>query len=124
MKMRQYFVLHTIIFVAVGLVVVAMPTLMADLTGEMLTEPEGVQLSRLLGITVFCLAVLTWFTREMKPSKALTGILLALALWHGLDAANMFYGVISHGKTGLAWAFPIIHAVVALGFVAYLPRKK
>jgi hypothetical protein len=123
MKLRNYFTLHTIIFVIVGVTVIFMPTLMADLTGELLTEPEGIQLSRLRGITVLCLAVLTWMTRDLKPSVALTGIVLALALWHGLDSLNMIFGIIEHDKAGIAWMFPVIHGLVALGFVSYLPRK-
>jgi len=121
MNVRTYFILHTVIFVAIGLGIVAMPTLMADITGAALSEPEGIQLSRLLGITVASLGILTWVTRDLGPSKYLAGVVATLAIWHGMDAANMFFGILQHGKTGLAWAFPVIHSLVSIGFLAFLP---
>lgn len=124
MQLRTYFTIHTVLFVLIGLFVIIMPTFLADMSGTALTEPEGIQLGRLLGISVLSLAVLTWFTRDMQPSKALMGIVLALAMWHGLDALNMIVGILQEEKSVLAWMFPVTHGLISLGFFAFLPGSK
>ena len=124
MKLRKFFILHTAVEVTIGLVIIAIPTLLSSITGATLTEPEGIQFARLLGITVLSLGVLTWFTRNLKPSAALKGVLISLALWHGLDALNLAYGIIEQSKGLIAWMFPLAHAAFSLGFLAYLLTLK
>lgn len=122
MRQRPLFLLHTIIECGLGPVVFFFPNLMAYTTGATLTEPEGLLLTRMLGVSIFTLGILTWKFRNIDHHTSKQAVLLGLTVFHGLNALLLLFGQIEQIRNSFGWTFFAGHLFFSLSF-AYLMKE-
>lgn len=122
--MKHLFIATAVIEAGAGVALMCVPSVtVALLLGSPLGTPSAVAVGRLAGIALFALAVANWFARDDGHSRAVRGLVGAMALYN-LGAAVVLgaSGIRSQPAAVALWPTVIVHAAMAGWCLTSLPR--
>jgi hypothetical protein len=110
----------------VGLVLVALPSLLATLLlGTSLDTPVAVTVARVAGVALLALGVACRLARSDGKSRAARGLIGAMALYNAGVAAVLAHAGLVAGLSGIGlWPTVLLHAAMAVWCATSLPKSR
>jgi hypothetical protein len=112
--MKSLLTLTALIEVAIGLSLIAIPTVTASLLlGASLIEPSGILVGRIGGAALISLAIACWLSKDERHSSLV--IAKALVFYNTAAALLLVYGVMIEKFSALGlWPATILHVVLLI----------
>jgi hypothetical protein len=112
--MKSLLTLTALIEVAIGLSLIAIPSVTSSLLlGVSLIEPSGILVGRIGGAALISLAITCWLSRNERHSSLF--IAKALVFYNTAAAFLLVYGVMAEKFSGLSlWPAAILHVVLLI----------
>lgn len=112
--------MHTLLVVTallegmVGLVLLALPSQLATLlVGSPLEAPAALTLARVAGVALVALSLTCWLARHETQSRAVRGLVLAMAVYHAGVALVVAYAGVGLALSGLGlWPTVVFHTAM------------
>ena len=112
--MRNLLVVTAVLEGSTGLVLVAVPSpIAAILLGAPLDSPAALTIARVAGVALAALAAGCWLVRHDGQSRAATGLVRAMVLYHMGIASVLMYAGIGLALFGMGlWPVVVVHAAM------------
>jgi hypothetical protein len=118
MKLKTLLIINAIVLGVSGIFAVLKPAMVCTLYGVDI-NPEVLMMSQYAGLGSIAVALVAWFSRRIKDSRTLRGILLALLITYAvgmiISVQNTISGVIAFG-----WPVMVLYSVFAIGYAYFL----
>jgi hypothetical protein len=120
--MKNLLTITAVMEVGTGLVLVALPSLLATLLlGSPLETPVALALARIAGIALVAIGVTCWLARQDGQSRAGRGVVGAMVLYNVGVFAVLVYAGIGLGLSGIGlWPTVVAHAIMTVWCVTSL----
>jgi hypothetical protein len=122
MKLKNLFIINTLVAVIFGLAFVLLPETTSSLY-DITLSPGGLLLAQLFGTSLVGFAVLTWFARNAGESEARNAIILAMVISDTIGFVVSLLAQLSGVTNALGWSTVAIYLLLTLGF-GYFQFKK
>ena len=112
--MKSLLTLTALIEVAIGLSLIAIPSVTASLLlGASLIEPSGILVARIGGAALISLAIACWLSKDEGNSSLV--IAKALVFYNTAAALLLVYGVMIEKFSGLGlWPAAMLHVILLI----------
>jgi hypothetical protein len=121
MKTRTLFVVTAVVETGAGVALAAWPSSVAWVFGSPLSTAQGVAIGRIAGAALFSLGAACWLSRDDGQSRAATGLILAMVLYHGAAVAVLAHAGIVSRLLGIAlWPGLVLHAALLVWSITCL----
>lgn len=118
MKLKTLLVINAVVFGVSGICAVLKPAIVCSLYGVDI-NPEVLMMSQYAGLGSIAVALVSWFSRKIKNSRALRGILLALLITYSVGAIISVQNTIS-GVIAFGWPVIVLYSVFGIGYTYFL----
>lgn len=115
MKLRNLFILNTVVALLFALVLLLVPAVFMDLFG--FPNNAGAKLlGQLIGVELLVGGLVTYFARDSRDYNALRGITLANLVASVVGVIVSLGGILSGAMNDLGWVIFAAYLVLVLGF--------
>ena len=124
MKLKSIFTVNAILSFCFGVGFMIIPGFVLKVIG-METDPEGLYLTRFLGIMIFGLSILVFMARKIDDPTAIRAILTFLFVCYGLMLCFHVPGQLFFGKGNIMlWVVDVIHVALAGIYASFLFKSE
>lgn len=111
---------QAVVEIGLGIFPLLFPHFAATLSGGILTEPEGVLLSRVAGASLLSMGWLSWSMRNSLPSLLQKQVLQMFGVFQVAVFVILLYGQLIGTRGAAGWLGVLIHFSFAASFVLVL----
>jgi hypothetical protein len=114
--MKSLLVVSAALEAATGLALMLAPSLVVWLlAGSPLDSPAGLMVGRVAGTALVSLAIGCWSARHGEPSRAATGVVVAMLFYNVALVALLLYAGIGLKLVGITlWPAVVVHAALGV----------
>jgi hypothetical protein len=123
--MKNFHIVSAAIEVGTGLVMIALPALLAALLlGATLATSLEAVMARLAGVVLLALGVACWLAASDAQSRAARGLASGVVLYDAGAVAILLHAALGLGLSGIVlWPAALVHAALAIWGVVLLSGK-
>ena len=122
MKLKNLFIINTVLSIVYGICFVLIPAKVLLLYGLTASAGEAL-MGQYFGVALIGIGLITWFAKNVTDSNAMGAIILALLISDIIGVIVSVIGTISGVMNTFGWSAVIIYLFLTLGF-AYFQFKK
>lgn len=119
-SIKVLLITQAVVEIGLGIFPLFFPEFAATLSGGTLTEPEGILLSRVAGISLLSMGWLSWSMRNSLSSLLQRQVLQMFALFQTAVFSILLYGQYIGARGVAGWLGVVIHFSFALSFALLL----
>lgn len=108
---------QAVVEIGLGMFPLFLPRLTAQRGGATLSEPEGVLLSMIAGVSLISMGWLSWVMRNSEQSTLQKLVLQMFALFQTLVFIVLLYGQLAQLRGVMGWVPVVIHGLFSVSFV-------
>ena len=123
--MKNLLIVTAVIEVVTGLVLVAIPTLLATiLLGSSLDSPVELIVMRVAGVALLALGLACWFARLDGESRTTRGLVTAMVVYNAGIVTLLTLAGIGSGLSSIGlWAIVLLHTGLTIWCLTCLLKK-
>jgi hypothetical protein len=124
--MKNLLTITAVIELGTGLVLVALPSLLATLLfGSPLDAPVALALARIAGVALLAIGVTCWLARHDGQSRAGRGVVGAMVLYNAGVFAVLVYAGIGLGLSSISlWSTVVVHEAMTFWCITSLLKGR
>ncbi len=119
-SIKVLLIVQAVVEIGLGIFPLFFPHFAASLSGSTLTEPEGILLSRIAGVSLVSMGWLSWTMRNSVKAVMQKQVLQMFALFQTLVLVVLLYGQYSGARGTAGWLAVCIHFSFAASFILVL----
>lgn len=121
-SVKVLLITQAVVEIGLGIFPLFFPQTAAILSGGVLTEPEGMLLSRVAGASLICMGWLSWQMRNSSPLLIQKQVLQMFTLFQAAVFSILLYGQCIGARGAAGWLGVFIHFSFMVSFVLVLRK--